>query len=113
MANNFMDVMSCDGLDRRLTTLEHLIKAIHIKMMAQVQPMFSICNNIYLQLIMYLLCHLLFSIVTQSITNPVHILVDEMDCSFAFARWGNPMNPKHLIQKTQFPNPVYFLLFYQ
>ncbi len=82
-------------------------------MMTQVQPMFITCNYIYLQLIMYLLCLLQLSIVTQSITNPVHILVYETDCSYTFACRGNSMNPKHLIQKTQFPNPVYFLLFYQ
>ncbi len=79
--------------------------------MHQVKPVFIICNYVYLQLIMYLICLLQFSSVTQSIANPIHILVDETDCSYTFGCQGNPMNPKYLIQKTQIPNPVYFLLF--
>jgi hypothetical protein len=43
-----MDIMGCDGLDYRLSTFEHLMKAIHIEMMVQIQPMIVVCSGIHL-----------------------------------------------------------------
>jgi hypothetical protein len=70
--------------------------------------MLAVCHHIHLKFVVDLLRPFHLFIATQSVREPINVLVDKSYCSFCLFGWGKSMNLKYLFRDRYLVNFIIF-----